>query len=85
MTKEQWIRHMESVSGLKRPSAEDGAMYQDWKSAYNRHKEECPKCPECKARKTTRRRNTLARERHQIMVDCGLKRVTGMLGGIYYE
>ena len=31
------------------------------------------------------RRNRQRRERHQVMIDCGLVRVRGELGGVYYE
>jgi hypothetical protein len=31
------------------------------------------------------RKNVARRERHQAMKDLGLKRVTGALGGVYYE
>ena len=31
------------------------------------------------------RKNKARRERHQAMLDLGLKRVRGSLGGVYYE
>ena len=34
---------------------------------------------------TRQRRNRNARERHQAMLDLGLVRVRGGLGGVYYE
>ena len=34
---------------------------------------------------TKDRINSIRRERHQAMIDLGLKRVRGSLGGVYYE
>ena len=40
-------------------------------------------CEPCETSRT--RRNTQRRARHQAMVDLGLVRVRGVLGGVYYE
>lgn len=85
MTKEQWVRHAEEVTGLKRPSAYDGAMYPDWKSALKDHTIKCPHCPECKDRKKTRKATMNAQIRHELYSSLGLVRVKGALGGTYYE
>ena len=45
----------------------------------------CSTCAENVANKKRLRRNALARARHQAMLDCGLVRVKGALGGTYYE
>ena len=45
----------------------------------------CVECDEKVAMGKRLRRNGLARARHQAMLDCGLVRVKGALGGIYYE
>ena len=42
-------------------------------------------CPECKARMKTRKANAQAKAIRQIYSDCGMKRVRGAMGGIYYE
>jgi len=85
MTKEQWIRHLESVSGLLRPSDENGAMSDDWKRAYAIHKANDPKCTECAARRRTKRAAANAKAIRQTYADCGMRRVRGALGGVYYE
>ena len=45
----------------------------------------CPACDAKVANGKRLRRNALARARHQAMLDCGLVRVKGALGGTYYE
>jgi hypothetical protein len=85
MTKEQWIRHMESVSGLERPENEGGSLPVDWHSAYTIHKSNDPKCPACAARRRTKRAAANAKAIRQAYSDCGMKRVRGALGGVYYE
>lgn len=42
-------------------------------------------CPECKARRRTRARSAAARGRQDAMRSCGLVKVRGNLGGIYWE
>jgi len=85
MTREQWIKHMESVSGLERPENEGGALPVDWHSAYAIHKENDPKCKERAARRKTKRQVSNAKARHEAYLSAGLVRVRGALGGVYYE
>jgi hypothetical protein len=85
MTKEQWIRHAEEKTGLLRPSHENGAMAEDWKREVRIHQSINPKFPECAARRKTQRGNKQSRELRATYRDLGLRRVTGNLGGIYYE
>jgi hypothetical protein len=80
MTKGKWVEHIEA-SGVVRPSM--GGSIEVWKAEVKRHQES--NCRECAERRNTRNKNRWAREKHQVMVDCGLKRVRGALGGIYYE
>jgi len=43
-------------------------------------------CEACDSKELKRlARNKARRERHQAMLDCGLVRVRGALGGVYYE
>jgi len=42
-------------------------------------------CPDCQARMKTRRANARAKAIRQVYADCGMVRVKGALGGIYYE
>lgn len=43
------------------------------------------RCKECKKKASAARRRAAARARHAAMVSCGLTRVRGALGGVYYE
>ena len=45
----------------------------------------CATCDAKVANGKRLRRNALARARHRAMLDCGLVRVKGALGGVYYE
>jgi hypothetical protein len=78
MTKQTWLNHISEVTGLN-PN-DDGI-----KEAVRYHGVMIPDCPECKARKATRKRNFAARAKHEAYTSCGMKRVRGSLGGIYYE
>ncbi len=86
MTKKQWVRHMEEVSGLKRPSDENGSMADEWKRAYATHKANNPKCPICKARRATRRANYNHKAREEAYRSAGLTKVYGAVSGkVYWE
>ena len=43
------------------------------------------KCKECKRKGNNKKRREAAQARHAVLVSCGLTRVRGALGGIYYE
>ena len=51
----------------------------------------CPKCDNCesdaalKRRRTSRRAGLNRRAREQCLRDCGLVKVRGALGGVYWE
>lgn len=82
MTKESWIEHMEDATGLTRPSKAPWNK-EDWESTARFHRWNF--CPECEARRKTSKANSNRQARHQVQLDCGLVRVKGNLGGIYYE
>ena len=63
MTKEQYIRHIEDVSGLLRPSDENGCMADVWKAVQKIHMLESPKCLLCAERRKTQRHNRNQRTR----------------------
>ena len=42
-------------------------------------------CPECLARRKTKRANDAARARHDAYASVGMVRVKGAMGGTYYE
>ena len=84
MTKEQWIRHIEFVTGLKRPSDEDGAMSSVWKQAYVNHKTDLPYCEHCKARRSTRRATRNRKNREECYKSAGLVKVIGSVSGQTY-
>jgi len=85
MTQEQWIEHIETVSGLTRPEGENGCQPADWHSAYDLHKYTDPGCTICKERRATKRAVKAAKNKRMMYSDLGLIRVKGALGGIYYE
>lgn len=43
------------------------------------------KCKECKRKANNKKRREAAQARHAVLESCGLTRVRGALGGIYYE
>lgn len=42
-------------------------------------------CEQCKARRKTRRANLNRRDREDVLRSCGLVKVRGALGGVYWE
>jgi hypothetical protein len=83
MTKKQWQEHIDGIlpAGIIRPSlGGDKEQYRAW---YNEHLK--TECPECNARRKTRRANENARMKRNVYALLGMKRVVGMLGGVYYE
>jgi hypothetical protein len=86
MTKEQWIRHMEEVSGKLRPSNENGCMASEWKQAYTDHHYTNPDCPDCKARRKTNRARHSRQGREEAYKSAGLVKVYGAVSGrVYWE
>lgn len=82
MDKETWKRHLESSTGLTRPSL--GGAVEAWKEAYQYHK--LMDCAECKARATTARRSAGQRAYNEAMRSCGLVKVVGAVSGkVYWE
>ena len=43
------------------------------------------KCTPCKKKANNKKRREAARARHAVLESCGLTRVRGALGGVYYE
>ena len=82
MNKESWIRHLEETTKLTRPSLEP-CNTESWKANADFHIS--INCPECKARKRTRKANARARARHEAYTSAGMVRVRGAQGVIYYE
>jgi hypothetical protein len=85
MTKETWIRHMEQITGFKRPSDEHGCMADTWKEAQQCHFRIDPDCQVCKERRKTQRAVRAEKNKRMLYGDLGLIRVKGALGGVYYE
>ena len=81
MTKEKWIQHIEMSENLVRPSILGNNFL--WAPALKRHQD--TGCGSCKDRQATRNRNKNARDKREVYESLGLKRVTGELGGVYYE
>ena len=80
MDKETWKSHIES-EGVIRPS--HGGDLNAWKDKVVEHLER--QCGDCNDRRRTRSIARNARMRHDALTSCGLVRVKGALGGIYYE
>jgi hypothetical protein len=81
MTKEAWIKHMEETTGLIRPSL--GGYRMAWVEATTNHINNG--CEACKERSKTKNKASRRKERDQMMKDCGLVKVRGALGGVYWE
>jgi len=83
MTLQKWQAHIDGIlpDGIKRPSI--GGNKETWKAWYNQHIN--IGCQDCKDRMKTRKAGRAAKMKHQALVDLGLIRVRGALGGIYYE
>lgn len=56
-----------------------------WNHAKNDPGHDVKSCPECQSRLKTKRHNASAKARRDIYNSLGMKRVRGLLGGIYYE
>ena len=83
MTHEKWIEHIDGLlasTGIKRPS--QGGVRDMWNGWITAHK---PGCKICAERNRTRKASEYAKFKRQIYADLGMKRVTGALGGVYYE
>lgn len=81
MSNDEWVKHLEEATGLVRPSK--GGDWDAWQEAYRNHG--AKDCPACRAREAQIRRNRQRREIHAAHLSCGLVRVRGALGGVYYE
>lgn len=81
MTKQDWIKHIESKHGIIRPTL--GGNVQQWQSIAKQCLDNG--CVECKARARTKKATRNARETRQAYKDLGYKRVVGADGGVYYE
>jgi len=82
MTKENWIKHMEEISGLIRPSF--GGSQQAWIDFRNGHKS--TNCPICKDRAKTKRANSNRKAKEDVYRSCGLTKVIGSVSGsVYWE
>jgi hypothetical protein len=81
MTKEVWVRHIESISGIAAPS--NGGDSVQWKVFVAAHK---PDCKECKARAKTLKATASRKLKDSIADMCGLTKVRGAVSGrVYYE
>lgn len=81
MTKETWISHMKETTGLVPPS--QGGDRTAWQGAIKAHS--ALNCAECKARGKTKSKSLARAMRDQAMRDCGLVKVRGASGGVYWE
>jgi len=72
----QWIEHIEADGGNRRD-------VNGWRGIVFVH--QAQGCKLCAERARTRRANKRARDRHEAYTACGLVRVRGALGGVYYE
>ena len=83
MDKQTWQNHITEIYGAKPPS--QGGNVLDWKQTVLIHTNAQRDCAICKVRRQTRKQNERAKSIRQVYADCGLVRVKGALGGIYYE
>jgi len=81
MSKNDWLKHMEETTGILRPSF--GGDWIAWRQAVAKHIADG--CPVCKARAKTNAKSARRREWDQAMRDCGLVKVRGACGGVYWE
>ena len=80
MTKENWLKHIETSEGLTRPS--NGGNITVWKDAIKMHME--TGCKECKARQKTNAATRRRKEREYVMESLGLTKVKGPVSGKTY-
>ena len=86
MTKEQWIEHIEKTCNVERPRPAINALGGTWKEAVAYHRLIQPNCPDCKARRKTRRANNNRKDREECYKSAGLTKVYGAVSGnIYWE
>ena len=84
MSKSEWVKHLESATGLIRPSM--APMNRElWKEAVLRHREEHPDCKPCLDRMKTKRSNANRRAHSDVYRSLGMVMVRGSLGGVYWE
>ena len=82
MTKEAWCQHIESISGLVRPSR--GGDFRQWRNFIASHNK--TGCVECKQRAKTAKANATRKNRDSAMELCGLTKVRGAVSGrVYWE
>ena len=88
MTKENWIKHIEETRGLTRPSISgDKKLWSEFIAShcYDKGFGNASSCSICKERRKTKRSNDRAKAIHEAYTSCGMTRVHGALGGVYYE
>ena len=86
MTKEKWIQHIEEVSGIKRPGAENQVSVVRFNIEIADHKGRFPDCPICKERRRTRLATYRRKLKDQVMKDLGMVKVKGCVSGkVYWE
>jgi len=82
MTKREWTEHIDAVlpAGIIRPSrGGDKVAYHKWLTEHR------ATCLQCRARHRAWAQNEWASAKRDVYTCLGLKRVTGILGGVYYE
>lgn len=79
MTKQAWLGHMAQATGI--------ALTQtaECREAWQAHKNANPDCPECAARRRTRKATAGRQAREEAYKSAGLVKVRGALGGVYWE
>ena len=81
MTKENWTKHIESLSGLVRPSLSGDKVA--WREFVLGHK---TGCKDCAGRAKTKRASMYRSMKDQAMKDLGLTKVYGAVSGkVYWE
>ena len=81
MKKENWIKHIESISGLVRPSISGNGI--SWREFVLKHKTGCNDCAD---RAKTKRASIYRSMKDQAMKDLGLTKVHGAVScKVYLE
>lgn len=83
MTKEKWQGHIEQVTGRMNPDL--GGDLQDWKEAVAYHGLMQPDCPDCAARRRTRKTTGARKDREELLREIGLVKGRTGLGRVIWE
>ena len=83
MTKEKWQGHIERVTGLMSPDL--GGDLQAWKEAVAYHGLMQPGCPDCAARRRTRKTTAARKDREELLREIGLVKGRTGLGRVIWE